>query len=75
MKVKVSERALIQRINRKLKKEDGYQVLRKDRHGGINSLGYYILNTYNNFIDAHNIDLNQLAKELDVLSPYEELEA
>jgi hypothetical protein len=72
MKVKVSERALIQRISRRLKKE--CKVLRKDRRvNSVDCLGYYIVNERNHIVDGY-IDLVKLAEELGVIRPFEELD-
>jgi hypothetical protein len=76
MKVAVSERAVIQRINRKFRKEDGppARELKKTRGArAMLDLGYfYILDTERNFIDEHHVDLEALGRELGVLSDGEE---
>ena len=66
----VSTRAVIARINRRLAKDD--RQLRRNR--GAWSVGdYYIINMTGNYIDSQNVDLNDLAEELDVLKRYERL--
>jgi hypothetical protein len=78
-KVPVSERAVIARINRKLK-HDGRQL--KTKRGGWRedvSGPYYILDIKRNTIvaggSAHSrIDLEELARKLDALSEYEKIE-
>lgn len=81
-KVPINERALYQRINRKLKHED--EVLKKCRCGActgrsqhICNIGpYYTLSLSTNSIQAHQIDdLEELAKEVGAIQPWEKLEA
>jgi hypothetical protein len=69
--VPVTARALIQRINRALKKDD--QVLRQARgeRARLDLGDYYVVNTRRNFIDAQHVNVEALARELDVLKPYE----
>jgi hypothetical protein len=75
-KVSVSERALFQRVNRKLKKN--HERLCKTR-GDQYRWAYYVLNTYTNTIDGkHPImdskaDVERFARELGVLQAYEQL--
>jgi hypothetical protein len=80
--VPVSERALIQRINRKLAEED--QHLRKARGAQAQSNfgSYYIVNQNRNWVVAHarGVDdgqawLEDLGRELGVLSKWEHVEA
>ena len=71
----VSERAVIARINRALAK-DG-EALRKTRADSrwISDLGYYyIIDTNLNTITAQHLSLSELARELNVLKPWEALE-
>ena len=65
--MKISERALIGRINRKLAHQN--EVLRKSRSKiGYNELGdYYILDFNRGFIVAKDVDLKELAVELNCL--------
>lgn len=71
--VPVSERALIQRINRALAK-DG-ERLRKARSVQTTlSVGdYYVLDVQKNFIAHQHVDLDHLGRELKVLHRYEHL--
>ena len=73
MKVKISKRALIQRINRALVKEN--EMLRKAR--GIQMFldvgDYFTINIKRNYITRSNIDPENLGRELEVLKPYEEV--
>lgn len=75
-KVPVSERALVQRINRKLRQLQPRSVLKKTKGARAKSdLGdFYILNTELNGIDKHHVDPETLGRELEVLSDSEEPE-
>lgn len=69
VKVAVSERALIQRINRKLAPD--LEQLKKNRSPG-NELGdYYVLDLNRNFVTAQNVDPEALGRELGVLAEWE----
>jgi len=76
LKVSVSERALFQRVNRKLTKNHGR--LCKTR-GDQYRWAYYVLNTHTNTIDGkHPIidskrDLEAFARKIGVLKPFETL--
>tara|TARA_B100001059_G_scaffold212378_2_gene227370 strand:+ start:390 stop:620 length:231 start_codon:yes stop_codon:yes gene_type:complete len=75
MKAKLTERALFARVDRKLQKEG--ERLRRNREGtrAHDELGsYYVVASDRNTIEATNIDLQKLAKELGVLADWEELE-
>ena len=75
-KVPVSERALIQRINRKLVK-DG-ELVKKCREGRWDrELGdYYKIDFENsNVIVEKYVDLEETGRKLGVLAEYEKLEA
>jgi hypothetical protein len=72
--VKLSRRALEARVKRALEKDQ--QSLRKCRPDsrGYTELGdYYIIDHTNNTIAAQHVDLEDLARELEVFKPYEEL--
>lgn len=70
----VTERAVVMRINRVLKKNDNQ--LKKYR-GGLwwRDLGdYYILDlSHNNILEGH-VDIELIARELGVLKDYEKIE-
>ena len=74
MKVPVSERAVIQRINRKIRADDLQlkvargQQMKLDVHGH-----YYVLNTRINGVCAWSkgLDLAAYAREVGALAPYE----
>jgi len=72
-KVPVSERAIIQRINRVLAK-DG-EMLKKSRPNKyINELGdFYRLDIRKNFIVEKDVDLQALARETKSLAEWETL--
>lgn len=69
----VSERAVIARINRALAK-DG-EALRKTRADSRwkSDLGHYYI-VKNNFITSKHYNLGELARELNVLKPWEVVE-
>ena len=66
-RLRVSDRTIIQRINRKLASEN--QKLKKRGHGQRRGdLGdYYIVDSRNNSIMATHVDLMGLGQELEVL--------
>ena len=70
-KVPVSMRALLQRINRRLaKEEEVLKKLRGERYRG--DFGdYYIVNWRFNLVKRTHIDPVALAQELDVLAAWE----
>jgi hypothetical protein len=71
-KLPVSERAVIQRINRKLKSDN--EMVRKAR-GSARSLGeYYVIDFNRNWITGQNVDIEELARELGVLREWETVE-
>lgn len=70
-KVPVTERALIQRINRVLAKDD--KVLKASRNSDPSTGRYFIIDVNINGITATNCDLEALGRELEVLKPFEEL--
>jgi len=71
--VPVTERAQIQRINRKLRKEG--EVLKTT--GGMRAFQdigrHYILDTSRNVCVGKHFDLEDLGRELEVLAHYEHL--
>ena len=72
-KVPVSQRALIQRINRALAKEnEALKAARSERDR--QQLGnYFVIDLHRNTVQAQHVDLEALARELGVLKPYEAL--
>jgi len=73
-KVPVSERALVQRVNRVLAKQD--ERLKTYRGGrSIVQLGrYYIVNVKGNWLVSGNVDLEDLGREVECLEAWEYLE-
>ena len=73
-KVKVSERALVQRINRKLGKESKALKVAREKSVGFQNTGrYYVIDESRNSVAATDVKLEELGKKLKVLRPYEEL--
>lgn len=72
--IKVSEGAVIRRVNRKLAAEG--EVMRKcrDNSRGHGELGdYYIVNIQSMYIQAMHQSLEETAREMGCLQPYEEI--
>ena len=72
--VQVSRRALEARVKRALDKDQ--QTLRKcrpDSRGYLELGDYYIIDYNLNIIVAQNVDIEDLAREMEVFKPYEEL--
>ena len=69
--MKITDRALIQRINRKLKQND--EQLRTARTARAeSSIGhYFIVDVRRNVIVTHHLDLEELGRQLGVLQPWE----
>jgi hypothetical protein len=71
-KVKISERALIQRINRKLGKESkSLKTARKNSLSYRDTGRYFIVDEKRNVVVKTHVDLGQLGVELKVLKPFE----
>ena len=74
--VPVSERALMARVNRKLRDND--EVLRHaaELSRAWSNLGsYYTVNVRINGVTRSHIDIEELARELGCLKPYERVSA
>lgn len=74
-KVGVGERAIIARINRHLKKNRG-AILRTCREGtrDFPNLGrFYVVDINHNVVVGENVDLGELARDIGVLKPWEEI--
>jgi cytochrome oxidase assembly protein ShyY1 len=71
--VPVTERAVIQRVNRKLALEG--QKLRTSRSArSIQDSGrYYIVDLRGNWLARKNVDVEKLARELEVLAGWESI--
>ena len=80
-KVLVSERALIQRINRKLNAEDqklkaarGFWDRQRNLHYDDTNVGrFYVVDLLRNFVVDSHIDLAQYARKLGAMASWEEL--
>jgi len=65
--IQISYRALLTRIDRRLRK-DGRR-LRADRRGG--DVAYLVVDIKGRRVIEQNVDLEKLARKLDVLEPWE----
>ena len=74
-RLKITEGALVQRINRKLKKNG--ELMRIARGQQVEQMfgRYFIANAERKTIVTHHVDLKSLARELNVVQPWEELES
>jgi hypothetical protein len=74
-KIQITERALMQRIQRKLNSRD--EVLRKTSSRSwrmqSNVGDFYIVDARHNYVVASCLDLEELGRELKAIRPYEEL--
>ena len=71
-KVPVTMRAVIARINRKLKPDD--EVVKVPRGRWRQELGdYYVLDWHRNYIVDHHVDPEVLGRKLGVLGDWEEI--
>jgi hypothetical protein len=72
-RVPITEKALYQRINRKLRAQD--EVLKRARGNVETTLGdYYVVNVNRNYVAQHHVGLEQLGRELGVLAEWETLQ-
>lgn len=75
MKSKVTERALMQRINRVLAKKKQKLKKQRDTSKNINETGqYYILDVEKSMVITTEVDLETLGEKLGALKPYEQKE-
>ena len=73
-KVKVSERAIIARINRRLTKQNEKLIICEETSPNFAELGrYYIVDLNQNTITGKWFDIERLGTELKVLKGYEEI--
>jgi hypothetical protein len=70
----VTRRALVQRLNRQLKKEG--RMLKGSRGRGARSRAgqYHLIDIKRNWFLEENVDLEEMGRELRVLAGYERLE-
>jgi len=78
LKVPVGERTLIARINRKLRDDDdpaAAEVLKKSRGDRAREQvgNYYVVTQSGGYMVHPDVDLEEFARKLGVLKPYEEL--
>jgi hypothetical protein len=74
-KVPVTERSVIQRINRRLSAKRERLCSLRPNARGISDLGrYYVLDVYRNAVVTTHINLEAFARELGALSGHEKLE-
>jgi hypothetical protein len=72
--VPVTMRALIQRINRKIRPEDRrLHACRRNSRSWSNLGDYYVVDTYRNMIADSGIDPTAYGRRLGVLQPFEEV--
>ena len=73
-KIRISERALLQRINRHLAEEKPGLVVKKARIFARPHLGvYYLLDTKAGRVVEYNFDLGEEGRKLDVFKSWEVL--
>ena len=73
-KLKITERALVQRLNRAMSKH-GLKLKKSRTAQTQSSVGeWFILDTKKNFVVYQDVDLGGLAKKWKVLADWEELE-
>ena len=73
-RVPVDGRSLIQRINRRLAKDNRKLFMSRSRAAEAEFGHFYIANTATGEVMASIIDLEGLWRDLEVLQPWEELE-
>ena len=71
--IPLTQRALYQRLSRALAR-DGKRLKKTRAAPARSRLGDFFIVNDNGGIVAHHVDLRQLARELDVLRPYETTE-
>jgi hypothetical protein len=73
MKVPLTETALRQRINRKLR--DRGAVLKRARASVETTLGaYFVVDINGNFVTEHHVNIEDFGRELGVLAEWESLQ-
>ena len=69
----VSERALVQRINRALGKDGERLCKSRSVQTSLTVGDYFVVDIERNFVAHQQVDLEDLGRELKVLRPYEHL--
>jgi len=72
-RVLVSKRALIQRINRRLVRDGEKLHATRGQRASLDLGEFYVIDVYRNFVAQKDVDLEELGRELKVLSPWEKL--
>jgi hypothetical protein len=72
--VKITERALYQRINRKLRHEGEQLRTCRSELWQLELGRYYIVDVFSSCVGCQHVDLETLGRELGVMQPWEELE-
>lgn len=73
-KVPVSERALVQRVNRKLAPEREVVKKARGQRMQMEAGTFYRIDLQRNFLVESDVDLEALGRDLGVLNPWESLE-
>jgi hypothetical protein len=72
IKMKVTTRALVQRINRKLANENQKLCATRGERSRAEFGDYYIVNLHSGNVTSWRINPDEMARQLGVLRPYEE---
>jgi hypothetical protein len=72
-KMQITERALIQRINRRLKPDQEKLCTSRTEQARLDVGYYYVVNYSFNGIVQKDVDIEELARKLGVLKAYEEV--
>jgi hypothetical protein len=72
-RVPVTERALIQRINRRLAKEDCQLRVSRGARAELELGRYYIIDPYRNVIENTHLGIEELGRELGCFGDFETL--
>ena len=73
-KVPVTEKALYQRINRKLQEQGS--ALKRARASAETALGaYFVVDVQGNYVTQHHIDIEDFGREIGALAEWESLQA
>lgn len=74
LKCMITERALYQRINRKLE-QDGEQLRTSRSPKWVDTTGrYFTVNVNRNSLECQHVDLEVFGRDLGVMQPWEKLE-
>ena len=72
-KVCITRQAVIMRVNRKLAKDN--RSLKKNRSKPDNVLGeYFVVDLMRNAVMSRDVDVEELARKIGALKPYESME-